>query len=186
MYSVVEDFLDAKEREYLRLAMEGTQWTDLKAMPYVAKMFQGCGNWKLGVVEEDENTYLRSRLDPLFELEETHRLAVSYYRYDVGDSLSLHTDEYDENVDGTTRNTDRKVAIILYLHERWGPRWGGEIIIGDVRIPPHPGMLVYFDVPLEHRVARVTPYAENPRLTVSGWYISKEQNPSEEGLPDGR
>lgn len=186
MYNVVENFLDAKERAYLRAAMKGTQWTELKAMPHVQKVFQGCGNWKLGIVQDDENAYLRSRLDPLLGMGDEYKLGVSYYRYDVGDSLSLHTDDYDENVDGTPRNSNRKIATIMYLHERWGPRWGGEIVIGNVRIPPHPGMLVHFDVPLEHSVARITPYAENPRLTVTGWYISKSETPRKEGLPDGR
>jgi SM-20-related protein len=180
MLNIFHHYWNKDERAYLRNKMEEASWISMQDLPAVKAMFPS-SNWLIADIAPNEVHYLRSRLDQTVGYGTEYDLGITYFQYSVGDRLEPHTDEYNSDAEGVYgKDGIRKVAIIGYLHDHWEMSWGGELIVGDRAYPPQPGTLVWFDVPLLHEVLPVTPFAKNARLSISGWYIEK-QNPSEEG-----
>ncbi len=157
--------------------MDNSRWIKMSEMPSVQAMFPD-SSWVISDIAEKEFQYLRRRLDPVTGYGSEYDLAATYFQYNIGDSLEPHTDEYTSDDAGIyNKNGKRQIAVIGYLHDRWEAGWGGELSINGELYPPAPGTLIWFDVPCVHEVLKVTPKAENLRLSVSGWYIER-QSPS--------
>lgn len=92
--------------------------------------------------------------------------------YTPGHYLTRHRDRID--------GEERRLAYVLGLTEEWHPDWGGLLqFYDDDGTPrdawaPRYNSLALFDVRHVHAVTYVTPYARKPRLSLTGWFHSKE------------
>lgn len=108
------------------------------------------------------------------------------YRYAHGTSLDWHVDSV-EHYSG---------AFVLYAHEVWDRRWGGELlVVGRDRhaagehdgtfLEPRPNRLVVIGGGAPHRVTRVTAAAgDHVRTSIGGFFVRPEvldPSPAREG-----
>lgn len=95
------------------------------------------------------------------------RAQASNYRR--GDFLTVHDDSH--------RKDERLAAFTLGFTRGWRPDWGGQLLFHDARgdvergFAPRFNTLTVFKVPRTHSVAPVAPYASQPRLSLTGWFI---------------
>ena len=93
---------------------------------------------------------------------------AQYTSYTFGHFLTRHTDD-------VTRE-GRRVAYVLGLSKNWHPDWGGLLhFFEDDGTPrdfwiPAFNTLSLFDVRHVHSVSYVTPFAKEPRLSLTGWF----------------
>jgi SM-20-related protein len=89
--------------------------------------------------------------------------------YRPGHYLTRHLDD--------PKGEHRKFAFVWGFTRKWDPDWGGLLQFYDDEGQPtrsfSPGFntLDLFDVKHVHSVTLVAPYALNPRLAVSGWFV---------------
>jgi SM-20-related protein len=89
--------------------------------------------------------------------------------YRPGHYLTRHLDD--------PKGEHRKFAFVWGFTRTWDPDWGGLLQFFDNEGQPtrsfSPGFntLDLFDVKHVHSVTLVAPYALNPRLAVSGWFV---------------
>ncbi len=89
-------------------------------------------------------------------------------RYVPGQFLTRHKDVH--------HSEQRRVAYVLNFTESWHPDWGGLLQFYESNGTPRdswaPGFnaLSLFDVEHVHGVTYITPFALNPRLSVTGWF----------------
>jgi len=92
-------------------------------------------------------------------------------RYLPGHYLTQHNDE---NID-----EGRIYAYVIGLSKNWNPDWGGLLHILDTKgeikktMIPEYNSLSIFKVPQNHFVSMVTPFAQEQRLAITGWLLSK-------------
>ena len=72
----------------------------------------------------------------------------------------------------------RRMAYVLSLSENWNPDWGGNLhfVEEDKMVDsfsPTFNTLSIFEVPQQHYVSMVTPFAGGPRLSITGWMYAK-------------
>jgi SM-20-related protein len=108
----------------------------------------------------------RDALLGLFELE------LHYAWYPPGTGYARHVDQ-------PRHREQRRVSLVLYLNEGWEGSDGGELRVfaadeGYRDIEPVGGRLVIFLT--ERREHAVMP-TRRGRLSLTGWYRSREQNP---------
>lgn len=88
-------------------------------------------------------------------------------RYRRGDFLTRH----DDVVDGKHRSH----AFVLGLTRGWRPEWGGLLLFNDAdggvaqAMTPAFNTLDLFEIGQPHSVSYVAPYAEDSRISVTGW-----------------
>jgi SM-20-related protein len=89
--------------------------------------------------------------------------------YRPGHYLTRHLDD--------PKGEHRKFAFVWGFTRKWDPDWGGLLQFFDNQSQPaesfSPGFntLDLFDVRHVHSVTLVAPWAMNPRLAVSGWFV---------------
>jgi Rps23 Pro-64 3,4-dihydroxylase Tpa1-like proline 4-hydroxylase len=89
--------------------------------------------------------------------------------YRPGHYLTRHLDD--------PKGEHRKFAFVLGLTRKWDPDWGGLLQFFDDSGQPtdalSPGFntLDLFDVRHVHSVTFTTPFCQNPRHAVSGWFV---------------
>jgi Rps23 Pro-64 3,4-dihydroxylase Tpa1-like proline 4-hydroxylase len=94
-----------------------------------------------------------------------------FTRFTPGHYLTRHSD----NVTAE----QRRIAYVLSLTPEWHPDWGGllQFFEEDGRPrdawEPRMGSLSLFDVRHVHSVTYVAPWAESPRLSLTGWFSSR-------------
>ena len=94
-----------------------------------------------------------------------------FTRYLPGHFLTAHDDEAEE---GT-----RLYAYVLNLTPSWRADWGGLLLFLDEEDHVEEGYVPAFNalnifrVPQRHAVSFVTPFAQGPRLSVTGWIRSR-------------
>lgn len=98
------------------------------------------------------------------------RVNAQATRYRPGQFLKRHNDsDVDEG---------RRYAYVLNLTQRWEPDWGGLLQFFDAdgrvfdTLMPRYNTLSLFRVPLDHAVSLVAPWAEEPRLAITGWWLT--------------
>jgi len=73
----------------------------------------------------------------------------------------------------------RRFAYVLSLTKDWQADWGGLLQFTDAdgnvarTIVPSFNALNVFEVPQDHSVSFVAPYAERPRLAITGWMLDR-------------
>ncbi len=119
--------------------------------------------------------YLGSKevLDTIKEVTENQditRAEPQYTRYTQGHFLTRHLD--------VVPGRGRRIAFVLGLSKKWHPDWGGLLQFyakdgtpRDAWIPQF-NVLSIFEVSHIHAVTYVTPYAAEPRLSLTGWFIA--------------
>lgn len=91
--------------------------------------------------------------------------------YSAGHFLTTHDDD--------VAGKKRRAAYVLGLSPGWQADWGGLLMFhrddGHVEegFVPAMGALRLFAVPARHSVSYVTPFAPEPRLSVTGWLRSR-------------
>ena len=96
---------------------------------------------------------------------------AQYTRYDPGQFLTRHRDAHDAE--------QRRVAYVLAFSKNWHPDWGGLLqffeengAARDAWIPEF-NSISLFDIRHIHSVTYVTPFAKQPRLSLTGWFRAK-------------
>lgn len=99
---------------------------------------------------------------------------AQYTRYKPGQFLTRHRDEH--------TSEQRRVAYVLAFSKGWHPDWGGLLqffendgTARDAWVPQF-NSLALFDVRHVHSVTYVTPFAKQPRLSLTGWFRSKARD----------
>lgn len=88
--------------------------------------------------------------------------------YSSGHFLTRHDDD--------AEGKERHAAFVLGLQPGWRADWGGLLMFhgedGNIEeaFTPAMGALRLFRVPAPHSVSYVTPFAPEPRLSVTGWF----------------
>lgn len=92
--------------------------------------------------------------------------------YSPGHFLTGHDDD--------VAGKQRRAAYVLSLAPFWRAEWGGLLMFHradghvDEAYVPDMGSLRLFAVPARHSVSFVTPFAPEPRLSVTGWLRSSQ------------
>jgi SM-20-related protein len=120
----------------------------------------------LGMLEQLRLQWNRDALLGLFDLE------LHYAWYSPGAGYARHIDQPQGRL-------QRRVSLVLYLNERWEESDGGELRYfldgGGYRdIEPVGGRLVAF---LSHRREHAVLPTRSSRLSLTGWFRSREDNP---------
>lgn len=96
---------------------------------------------------------------------------AQYTRYAPGQFLTRHRDAHDAE--------QRRLAYVLSFSKHWHPDWGGLLQFfeedgtpRDAWIPTFNAMSL-FDIRHIHSVTYVTPFALQPRLSLTGWFRAK-------------
>jgi len=90
-------------------------------------------------------------------------------RYQAGQFLTVHDDKYDDE--------NRAAAFVINLSKNWNPDWGGLLQFHDASggvgetLMPRWNSLSMFKVPQSHSVSLVAPWAGEPRLAITGWFM---------------
>ena len=89
-------------------------------------------------------------------------------RYRAGQFLNAHND--------SARDEDREFAYVINLSRDWKPDWGGllqfldsERQVGET-FTPYWNSLSLFRVPQMHQVSMVSPWANDDRYSITGWF----------------
>jgi len=88
--------------------------------------------------------------------------------YSSGHFLTRHDDD--------AKGKGRRAAFVFGLQPGWSADWGGLLMFhgedGNIEeaFTPAMGALRLFRVPAPHSVSYVTPFAPEPRLSVTGWF----------------
>lgn len=97
---------------------------------------------------------------------------AQFTRYTSGHYLTRHQDDV-----GTEM---RRIAYVLSLSKGWHPDWGGLLQFfeddgtpRDAWLPTFNAMAI-FDVRHVHSVTFVTPFAKEPRYSLTGWFRAME------------
>lgn len=98
------------------------------------------------------------------------RVNAQATRYRPGQFLRVHDDQEPE--------TGRRYAYVVNLTGRWEADWGGLLQFLDAEgrvidtLMPRYNTLSLFKVPAPHCVTLVAPWAEMPRLAITGWWTT--------------
>lgn len=90
--------------------------------------------------------------------------------YGEGHFLTAHDDD--------VAGKNRQAAYVFSLAPTWRAEWGGLLMFHgddghiDEAFAPRMGALRLFAVPQRHSVSYVTPFAPQPRLSITGWLRS--------------
>ena len=96
---------------------------------------------------------------------------TQYTRFTPGHFLTRHLD--------VIAGSGRRYAFVLGLTKGWHPDWGGLLQFYEKDGTPRDAwtpqfnVLSIFDVSHIHSVTYVTPYAAEPRLSLTGWFVAK-------------
>lgn len=96
--------------------------------------------------------------------------------YDDGHFLTCHDDD--------VAGKNRQAAYVYSLGPAWRAEWGGLLMFhgadGNIEeaFVPRMGALRLFAVPQRHSVSYVTPFAPEPRLSITGWLRAGEPDQS--------
>lgn len=131
--------------------------------------------WEASTILGEFAEFLRS--DPVMKLAKTitgtmemNDADVFAARYDPGDYATIHND----------RSGERKAAFTFGLTKPWRPEWGGVLLFhredGQIEAgwPPAFNAFNLFRVPTQHSVSIVAPFATEPRLAITGWFVQLE------------
>lgn len=97
---------------------------------------------------------------------------AQYTRYTQGQFLTRHQDDIGDE--------QRRLAYVLGFSKNWHPDWGGLLQFfeadGTPREPWTPAFntMSLFNIGHVHSVTYVTPFAIEPRLSLTGWFRAKE------------
>lgn len=96
---------------------------------------------------------------------------AQYTRYVPGQFLTRHRDAHDEE--------QRRIAYVIAFSKAWHPDWGGLLQFfedngtpRDAWIPEFNSMSL-FDIRHVHSVTYMTPFADEPCLSLTGWFRAK-------------
>ena len=95
---------------------------------------------------------------------------AQYTRYTAGQFLTRHRD--------TVAGKDRRIAYVMGFSKNWHPDWGGLLQFYEQDGTPRDvwtlefNCLNLFGIQHIHAVTYVTPFAGEPRLSLTGWFRS--------------
>lgn len=96
---------------------------------------------------------------------------AQYTRYTPGQYLTRHRDDVGDE--------ERRLAYVMGFTKNWHPDWGGLLqFYEDDGTPrdtwaPDFNVLSIFEIRHVHSVTYVTPFAKEPRLSLTGWFRAK-------------
>ena len=103
--------------------------------------------------------------------EDLQSAAAQYTRYTPGQFLTRHRDEVGDE--------QRRLAFVFGFSKNWHPDWGGLLqFFEDDGTPreswaPAFNSVSMFEIRHVHSVTIVTPFAAEPRLSLTGWFRAK-------------
>lgn len=109
-----------------------------------------------------------SLISAITGLKDLKYAAAQYTSYTSGQFLTRHKDDI--------AREGRRVAYVIGLSKKWHPDWGGLLHFFEEDGTPRDfwmpsfNTLSLFDVQHVHSVSYVTPFAKEPRLSLTGWF----------------
>ena len=97
---------------------------------------------------------------------------AQYTRYTQGQFLTRHQDDVGEE--------QRRLAYVISFSRNWHPDWGGMLQFFEKNGTPRESWIPafntmsLFNIGHVHSVTYVTPFAAEPRLSLTGWFRAKE------------
>ena len=97
---------------------------------------------------------------------------AQYTRYTQGQFLTRHQDDVGEE--------QRRLAYVISFSKNWHPDWGGLLQFFEKDGTPRESWIPafntmsLFNIGHVHSVTYVTPFAPEPRLSLTGWFRAKE------------
>lgn len=131
--------------------------TDRKEHPLLAELYQA--------LNSDQ---LLSQIREITGDDTINSANAQVTRYTPGQFLTRHNDVNDKE--------QRRVAYVISLTPVWHPDWGGLLQFysqdGSPTYSYSPvfNSMMLFDVKHPHSVTYLTPFAQQPRLSVTGWF----------------
>lgn len=108
--------------------------------------------------------------------------------YESGDFLTMHDDSNYQR--SANDQSTRRFAVVLGFTEHWSSNWGGQTsfysdanAIEFVSWNPGFNVLTIFEVPVQHSVNFVAPFASAGRYSITGW-LRDDPNVSRPDLGD--
>lgn len=94
--------------------------------------------------------------------------------YESGDFLTMHDDSnYQRNANDLST---RCFAVVLGFTQQWSSNWGGQTsfyssvnAVESISWNPGFNVMTIFEVPVQHAVNYVTPFATGGRYSITGW-----------------
>jgi SM-20-related protein len=92
-------------------------------------------------------------------------------RYGAGQFLTRHQDKHEHE--------NRVCAYVINLSKHWDSDWGGLLQFHDQEnrllesYVPYWNHLSLFRVPQSHSVSLLSPWAGQPRLAITGWFLAR-------------
>lgn len=94
--------------------------------------------------------------------------------YEPGDFLTMHDDSNYQQP--ASDQSTRRFAIVLGFTKGWSANWGGQTAfysqpnaVESVSWKPGFNVLTIFEVPTQHSVSYVAPFAASGRYSITGW-----------------
>jgi len=94
--------------------------------------------------------------------------------YEAGDFLTMHDDSNYQR--SANDQSTRRFAVVLGFTKEWSSNWGGQTsfysepnAIESISWNPGFNVLTIFEVPVQHSVNYVTPFATSGRYSITGW-----------------
>lgn len=94
--------------------------------------------------------------------------------YEPGDFLTMHDDSNYQR--DTNDKSTRRFAVVLGFTEYWSSNWGGQTsfysepnAVESISWNPGFNVLTIFEVPVQHSVNYVAPFAASGRYSITGW-----------------
>ena len=94
--------------------------------------------------------------------------------YETGDFLTMHDDSNYQR--SANDQSTRRFAVVFGFTKNWSQNWGGQTSFyihpkSEESLSWNPGfnVLTIFEVPVQHSVNYVTPFAPHGRYSITGW-----------------
>jgi len=113
-----------------------------------------------------------AKMRALSGVDDIARVYAQATMYTRGNFLLLHDDHVD--------NEKRRLAYVINLAREWRPDWGALLHFADEQgnvvetFYPHFNSMAIFNVPQNHFVSYVPPFATGERCAITGWLIAAE------------
>ena len=108
--------------------------------------------------------------------------------YEAGDFLTMHDDSNYQR--SANDQSTRRFAVVIGFTENWSSNWGGQTsfyadtnAVESISWNPGFNVLTIFEVPVQHSVNYVTPFAGSGRYSITGW-LRDDPNISRPDLGD--
>lgn len=177
---------ETRHREFNQHVVDGAR----RGFQYLYDAWPVYGKWHAGTLAEEAPILARlfeflngdeflGAMRRILGVEDIGFVDAQLTRYRPGHFLTPHDDSVDKG--------DRVAAYVLNLSDGWQPDWGGHLHFLDgqggvtASFVPRMNALALFEVPQQHTVSLVAPWAGQSRISITGW-LRRGSDPGPDGV----